>query len=97
MTCHTPPQTHIFFSSSFSYKIRFSESWLGHCRLVICHIMGSPKAREKEIHLRSKAEGLGFTVFTLPQTPWFEGKKSMGAFHFGVIKILHLCWWPKVL
>lgn len=19
----------------------------------------------------------------------------MGAFHFGVIKILHLCWWPK--
>lgn len=39
----------------------------------------------------------GFTVSTLPQTPWFEEKKSMGAFHFGVIKILHLCWWPKVL
>lgn len=23
-------------------------------------------------------------------------RKNMCAFHFGMIKILHLCWWPKV-
>lgn len=76
MTCYTPPQTHIFFSSSFSYKIRFSESWLGHCRLVICHIMGSPKAREKEIHLRSKAEGLGRLALLSSLCPKHLGLKE---------------------
>lgn len=73
---HPPPQTHIFFSSSFSYKIRFSESWLGHCRLVICHIMGSLKARENEIHLRSKAEGLGRLALLSSLCPKHLGLKE---------------------
>lgn len=74
MTCYPP--THIFFSSSFSYEIRFSEGWLGHRCLVICHIMGSLKARENDICLRSKAEGLGRLALLSPLCPKHLGLKK---------------------
>lgn len=79
MACYTPsPSTqpplprHIVFSSSFSYKIRFSESWLDHCPLLICHIMGSLKAQENEMHPRDKADGLSRLASGAADAAWHQ-------------------------